>query len=420
MKGVPSGDSTRKNTAPGGSEPGLERSPRRTWRQRMPAIPWNFFAVLALVPLIAVLHEAWTAWRWNVRLNALRRLQSAAAGQRSGLSPVGITESPRSWRRLVEPTLALPPAGSRADDRLGFLWTDVRCNGIYLYDVDNDSQLRDVRKFPELKELRLSGGTVTKEGLISLGALRDLVSLTLQDLSLDASDLQPLGRLGHLEKLSLNKCRLRTAALSSLPPLAALEQLSLDAATLSGGGLSVLDRLPRLAVLSLRGTAVDDGDLSALPRLDTLRSLDLSETRVSGVGLKSLCQTPGLKNLSLDHAPLPDAGLANLPELRSLTQLSLRGTNLGGAGLSALARLPALQVLFLDETSLDDSGLKHLPHLPQLRTLSLRKTSISSAAMPLLKARLPGLTVLELPRTPTLTREVLDELMSETGWRVFH
>jgi hypothetical protein len=30
------------------------------------------------------------------------------------------------------------------------------------------------------------------------------------------------------------------------------------------------------------------------------------------------------------------------------------------------------------------------------------------------------LQVLELPRTESLTREVLDELVDQTGWRVFH
>jgi Ser/Thr protein kinase RdoA (MazF antagonist) len=77
-------------------------------------------------------------------------------------------------------------------------------------------------------------------------------------------------------------------------------------------------------------------------------------------------------------------------------------------------------VLFLDETPLDDAGLAHLPTLRQLRTLSLRKTAISVAGLPDLIQRLPNLQVLELPRTPSLTREVLDELVEKTGWRVFH
>jgi len=109
-----------------------------------------------------------------------------------------------------------------------------------------------------------------------------------------------------------------------------------------------------------------------------------------------------------------------LPTLPALTQISLRGVPVAGPGLAALGRLPAVQTVFLDETPLDDVGLLHLPALPQLRTLSLRKTQISAASLPVLRARLPGLNVLELPRTPTLTREVLDELVTETGWRVFH
>jgi Leucine-rich repeat (LRR) protein len=112
--------------------------------------------------------------------------------------------------------------------------------------------------------------------------------------------------------------------------------------------------------------------------------------------------------------------LSRLPTLPALTQLSLRGTQVRGAGLAALERLPALQTLFLDETPLDETAVSNLPPLPQLRTLSLRKTSLSAAALPGLIQKLPGLQVLELPRTESLTREVLDELVDQTGWRVFH
>jgi hypothetical protein len=117
---------------------------------------------------------------------------------------------------------------------------------------------------------------------------------------------------------------------------------------------------------------------------------------------------------------MDDAGLGHLPPHLRLAQLSLRGTRVGGPGLAALSRLPNLNSLFLEETPLDDAGLAHLPPLPELRTLSLRNTRISVASLPGIIQRFPKLQVLELPRTPSLTREVLDELVEQTGWRVFH
>ena len=165
---------------------------------------------------------------------------------------------------------------------------------------------------------------------------------------------------------------------------------------------------------------LDDRDLKALPRVESLKELDLSQTPLRGEGLPSLARLPNLRSLSLDRGAMDDAGLGHLPPHLRLAQLSLRGTRVGGPGLAALSRLPNLNSLFLEETPLDDAGLAHLPPLPELRTLSLRNTRISVASLPGIIQRFPKLQVLELPRTPSLTREVLDELVEQTGWRVFH
>jgi hypothetical protein len=73
------------------------------WWRRFPALPCNFLIWLGLIPAFALVHEVWLGCRWNLRARALQRIQTAAAGQRGGLSPMALAERPRPWRRLVEP-----------------------------------------------------------------------------------------------------------------------------------------------------------------------------------------------------------------------------------------------------------------------------------------------------------------------------
>ena len=154
--------------------------PNRGWRSRFPAIPWNFVAYFGLIPGVVLVHEVWLGCHWNLRLNALRRIQSVAAGQRGGLSPVGLTETARPWRKLVQPYVPLPQATSWKDHRLGFFFSEVNCQSFYLYDGFTHESLADVWWFPEVKELRVTGSDIKDDGLAPLGRLRELRSLSLK------------------------------------------------------------------------------------------------------------------------------------------------------------------------------------------------------------------------------------------------
>jgi len=281
--------------------------PSRTWRQRLHAIPWNFVAVLAIVPAFVLLQEVWGGWRWNVRLHALRRIQAAAAGQRSGLSPVGLTERARPWRKLVEHYVPIPQAASRLDDPFGFIFSEVDCSALYLYEDFTDASLADVGAFPEVRELRVSDAKVTDAGLAPLRNLRELRSLSLQKLAIRGSGLAYLEPLRFLEKLNLEGTQLDDTGLRSLPGLPSLGELSLAGVPIAGEGLACLSRLPQLSSLVLRGSAVGDRGLQSLPHVPTLRSLDLSDVEVRGDGLVALRQLPRLKTVLLDQTPIDDA-----------------------------------------------------------------------------------------------------------------
>ena len=76
-------------------------------------------------------------------------------------------------RRLVEPYVHLPQAASRTGDPLGFVFNEMNCSALYLYQGFTDASLADVRWFPEVTELRVSEGEVTDAGLAALRGLRE-------------------------------------------------------------------------------------------------------------------------------------------------------------------------------------------------------------------------------------------------------
>jgi Leucine-rich repeat (LRR) protein len=213
----------------------------------------------------------------------------------------------------------------------------------------------------------------------NLEKLDDLWSLTVYGGSLEAADLDVLGRLHQLERLSFYA--IGDGDLAHLGSLKSLEWLDLGGTQVTDAGLKHLKGLESLESLLLCETAVTDAGLEHLQSLVSLAEVDLSYTGVTGPGLAHLKGLTSCNVLRLSGTPLTDEGFAHIEALQSLDSLDVSETQITDAGLVHLKTLTNLENLALVETQISDAGLVHLKALTNLENLALGGTQITDAGL---------------------------------------
>ena len=240
------------------------------------------------------------------------------------------------------------------------------------------SDLRAVKTYPKLEELKLNGSLVT-----DAGQLNHHPSIRLLDLSDCKLEVLP----SHLRLLTD-----LTLANTSLPNLAGLKDLPrlnwLDLRRSNVEDISELANFKQLKVLKLAGTKVTD--LSPLAGLN-LGYLDLSDTQVTD--LSPLAGNTNLSNLQLSGSSVTD--LTGLPEndyssvdlsntqitdLSPLSNSSKLTLNLSGTPIEDLSSLELdKSVERLDDLNLSDtrfSDLSVLSGQSSLGVLNLARTQV--------------------------------------------
>lgn len=263
----------------------------------------------------------------------------------------------------------------------------------------------------ELRSLRITGLRVDAAGVDRLGSLPRLQRLELHEAVADGATLRALARLRGLAALV---CTGPVAAEpADYAALAALSQLrELDLSVRWGSWFRALERAtPPAADLLRRRAAVVDGEvLAALATLPRLRRLALAlRPGVTDPALGRLAAAPELVDLTLTGcAAVSDAGLATLPpELRRLAAAACPEV---GRDLP-VERWQQLRTLVLSSNAnLDDAQVARIVELPELRELDLRGCGRISAAGGEQLAAAVGLRDLLVCGSPWLSDEVLREL----------
>lgn len=238
--------------------------------------------------------------------------------------------------------------------------------------------LRDQRR---LTVLQIRAAAATDASLGQIAQLDSLKTLAMQwsrphrASPMTDAGLVTLGRLPNLESLTIDDCPLLTDAgvarlVEGLPKLRRL--------TLNGGLTSVTRLLPSLArhhpgltSLTLNGAAVHPKDYPELVRLRNLEALELQGVSVGDAGLAQLRPLRGLKTLMTNDAGITDAGLVHLASSSRLESLFLIRSPITDAGVMALARLPKLQFLDISRTLVTPAGVAALRRAasPSLRII---------------------------------------------------
>jgi hypothetical protein len=276
-------------------------------------------------------------------------------------------------------------------DQLGHLedrHVETACDGFDLSHI--------ARRTPRLKSLRISGcSEAVSSGIGSFGAR--LESLTVADLSLDASAVEGLGHLVGLESLRLIRVEAKTDVFRPLARLA-LQQLELHELHVDSDLAGLLELWPRrLRTVALVGSWAGHKAMTSLAKAESLEELELRDTRVGNYSLNQIKPLHNLRKLSLqgdtfnDNSPLyfrelpmkqftcacprmGDGGLRSLRHSRGLQHLELRQTQVTGAGLDILSTLGELKTLIIHDRDIGPEGLRALVELSSLEWLELSGT----------------------------------------------
>lgn len=151
--------------------------------------------------------------------------------------------------------------------------------------------------------------------------------------------------------------------------------------------------------IKLEKKAATDADFSRLSHLTGLRELNASKShQVGDAGLAGIGSLRRLRDLDLYASAVTDAGLAHIAGMAHLEKLHLGSTRVAGPGLAHLVGLQKLTYLKLCDTGVGDESIPHLLRLSALQRLTLDETRMTTGGLARLRAGLPALRQLYMPR----------------------
>lgn len=245
----------------------------------------------------------------------------------------------------------------------------------------SDTSLEDIAEFHSMKQLSVTNGRLTEQGLAHIRHLNQLESLYLENVSFEAEALSGLQTCDSLQQLKLVG-PLTPEALRPLSRCRALTELQLDAGfyehrktesltkRLTGHHLDAVARIPNLKRLTIRSNDLSDTDLRPLANAGRLEELFVDTVMLKGDALNSLGKLPRLKQLILEVSDADPAALQRLNGFPALQVLALRGAAVQSAHLTHLRNLNRLETLCLRGATLGKS-LEPITRLTRLKHLNL-------------------------------------------------
>lgn len=308
----------------------------------------------------------------------------------------------RDLSRLVSLDLALSVEDRR--ERAGQLREDL--------DYDQACAELDLTQLaeraPALRSLRISGCLAAVHA--GLGALLELESLELADLTLDGVVMGRIVSLPRLRSLTLTRVA-QGAEPVALLARARLETLALRDLATDSGLAALVGAVPGLQSLTLDGAWAGHDAMLAVGDATSLKEVTLLDTRASNFSLHQLKPLTGLSRLTLRGSAFNDYSPVYVRDL-PLTEFTCACPNLGDKGLRALGRQTGLRRLVLPQSRITGAGLAELDKLTRLQSIEIRGRDIGPDGL-LALSRLPDLRDLVLGLAPPLT--LADPKMQHLG-----
>lgn len=275
--------------------------------------------------------------------------------------------------------------------RMGRLWIN--------YTLVTDDGLKHLKGLTNLSTLWACGTRIRGKGFANLTNCSKLDFLVVMHCKLDQDAFDYFRQLRSVRRLGLYNAGLTDEALIRLSDMKQLTRFSLAWNRVSDVGLARIAGLTNLTELYLNLTDVTDDGLEHLRRMVNLDTLGLQNTRTTDEGLRKIAALPKIIKLELDGTLVTDSGVRHLQNLsNSLETLLLNNTRITDEGVRQLIPLKQLKTLSLDHCIVTDQCVEHLKQMKSLRNLSLLDWMVSQEARAELKAALPELKIVSLPR----------------------
>jgi hypothetical protein len=226
-------------------------------------------------------------------------------------------------------------------------------------DAFSESDFRVLGSFTTIKDLTISGRTITNETMALLTGLTELERLSSDGIQLTDEGFKHFASFKNLKSLSLFHPALRSEGFT-------------------GSGLSHLKALPSLERLTFAGSTAGDIALEAIGQLTQLKEFRTWHTAQTQAGNAHLLKLP-LTAIRIGQR-LPSWGKDSPISFDESTLLTL-------------AKLKTLESLELTEARLTAKIIPHLLALPKLTKLKIETVDISVGDVDAIKAALPNCKV---------------------------
>lgn len=317
----------------------------------------------------------------------------------AGLAPIGQLENLEILNYDAHYSDGQGNVKSMAPSRLG--------DKLTMHGFDDDS-IKVLASCQKLHSVSLSMCPITYRSLLTLGQLKNLETLAIQDIEVTDKGLELFTNLKQLRWLSIGNywsgSQVNDRAAAKLARIEGLTSLSLRGSQITAKSLESFASMPNLEYLSVEEVDFAPDDFKKLSGSSSLKRLfadwkhqqwrDYGETLASIKTLEQVGQNLFVDRKSLGH-------LLTLPNLKQLSVMSDETVD-DFAGIGAqLAACKQLEELWLQEISISDDDLLAIHDLKEMRRVSLFRTQV----------RGPGFQVLsEFPKLEGFNVSGLDDL----------
>ena len=227
-------------------------------------------------------------------------------------------------------------------------------------DAFTEADFRTLGSFTSIKDLTISGKTITDGTLALLTGLTELERLSSDGIQLTDAGFKHFAAFQKLKSLSFFHPAFRS------------EQFT-------GSGLAHLKTLPKLEKLTFAGSTAGDAVLEAIGQLTQLKEFRTWHTAQTQAGNANLVKLTNLTALRIGQ---------RLPEWGKDTPISFDEST-----MAVVAQMKTLESLELTEARLSGKIIPQLQALPKLAKLKMETVDISAADVEAIKAALPNCKV---------------------------
>lgn len=233
-------------------------------------------------------------------------------------------------------------------------------------DAFTEADFRTLGSFTTIKDLTISGKTITDDTLALLTGLTELERLSSDGIQLTDDGYKHFATFQKLTSLAFFHPAFRSEIFT-------------------GTGLAHLKALPKLERLTFAGSTAGDSAMDSIGQLTQLKEFRTWHTAQTQTGNASLLKLTNLKALRIGQR-LPNWGKDSPVSFDEST-------------MQTLAQIKTLESLELTEARLSAKIIPQLKALPKLTKLKLETVDIPAADVEAIKAALPNCKVDFKPMT---------------------